>query len=169
MKAPSLGGGGRKRKANKKLPRWPGGGGGGVGDGDGEGDGDGDGGGPAPSLGREAGWSESAAPGLVIIFNCARDNVLIKSDGPRGSSQSVAPGTPFAVWGQLRPGGRRGWRSLGHTTGLWAHGVRGARGAPMPLRPAGAVGPSSRRGEAFIPGSGRPGAEWGAGEQLDYC
>lgn len=58
-------------------------------------------------------------------------------------------------------------RGLG---GDWGRGARLVSGEiPSAHRQACALGASSRLGEAFIPGSERPAADCGAGEQLDYC
>ena len=47
--------------------------------------------------------------------------------------------------------------------------LRGSRETPWAPGQACALGASSRLAEAFIPGSERPAADCGAGEQLDYC
>lgn len=57
---------------------------------------------------------------------------------------------------EWRGGGDRGARLVSGEI-PWARGQACALGANSPL------------GEAFIPGSERPAADCGAGEQLDYC
>lgn len=47
--------------------------------------------------------------------------------------------------------------------------LRGSGETPWAPGRACSLGASSRLAEAFIPGSERPAADCGAGEQLDYC
>ena len=96
-------------------------------------------------------------------------------DGGRGA-ESRAPGTAAGTLRGARlppehlPRGRAGERRAAWGGGCWGGGARRSSGeiswAP---RQACAPAASSQLGEAFIPGSERPAADWGAGEQLDYC
>lgn len=85
------------------------------------------------------------------------------------------------VLGELGPGSGRSDREQGRdeekrrektTRGQGRRlsgALRGSGQTPWAPGRACALGASSRLAEAFIPGSERPAADCGAGEQLDYC
>lgn len=130
-------------------------------------------------------WLHLIAKGIVISNKIGRsrkdraagggrDEGEVPKAGPRRGRSDPAQCRAFAGASPARRRRRREQRR-GERRVAWGRGRRGraarrgSREISWAPRQERALGASLRLGEAFIPGSERPAADCGAGEQLDYC